>query len=95
MKARYADDPPVSRVRTPPRLSLRQSVLAAATALYRERADAVLVVDESTTQAVGVFTPRDLVAVVALGFDPGQLTLGEWLVVGEASDAQGCESWIG
>ena len=90
-------DPPSERLRPLPHLKLSQPVFAAVAALHRDNLEVVLVYDERGECAVGVFTPRDLVAVVALGLDPRELTLGQWLAAseqGESRDRKG-ECWFG
>ncbi len=79
------------------RVSTRQTVSAAANLLFRAGAEALLVLDENSLRVVGVFTPRDVVTVVALGLDPRQLTLDEFFRTAKerVGKEQTSECWLG
>lgn len=72
-----------------PRLKVDQPVIAAVAMMHRY--------DERGERIVGVFTPRDLVSLLAYGLDPGQITLGQWLAVSEPAEAREGkgECWLG
>lgn len=80
-----------------PRLKVDQPVIAAVAMMHRVNCEVVVVYDERGERIVGVFTPRDLVSLLAYGLDPGQITLGQWLAVSEPAEAREGkgECWLG